>query len=48
MKKIIASSLVIVFVLADCNTVKGMGEDVSSAGNAVSHTAEKTQDEIRK
>ena len=41
MKKIIASSLVMLFVLAGCNTV-------SSAGNAVSNTAEKTQDEIRK
>ena len=48
MKKIIASSLVILFFLSGCNTVKGMGKDVSSAGNAVSHTAEKTQDEIRK
>ena len=47
MKKIIASSLVMLFVLAGCNTVKGIGEDVSSAGNAVSNTAEKTQDEIR-
>ena len=48
MKKIIASSVVMLFVLAGCNTVKGIGEDVSSAGNAVSNTAEKTQDEIRK
>ena len=48
MKKIIASSLVMLFVLTGCNTVKGMGKDVSSAGNAVSNTAEKTQDEIRK
>ena len=29
MKKIIASSLVMLFVLAGCNTVKGIGEDVS-------------------
>ena len=48
MKKIVLSSLVMLFVLTGCNTVKGMGEDVSSAGNAVSNTAEKTQDEIRK
>lgn len=41
MKKIIASSLVMLFVLAGCNTVKGIGEDVSSAGSAVSNTAEK-------
>ena len=37
-----------VIVFTGCNTVKGMGKDVSSAGNAVSNTAEKTQDEIRK
>lgn len=48
MKKIVLSSLVMLFVLTGCNTVKGMGKDVSSAGDAVSHTAEKTQDEIRK
>ncbi len=48
MKKIVLSSLVMLFVLTGCNTVKGMGKDVSSAGNAVSHTAEKTQDKIRK
>ena len=48
MKKIVLGSLVMLFVLAGCNTVKGIGEDVSSAGNAVSNTAEKTQDEIRK
>ena len=48
MKKIVLGSLVMLFVLTGCNTVKGMGKDVSSAGNAVSNTAEKTQDEIRK
>lgn len=48
MMKMIAGSLVMLFVLAGCNTVKGIGEDVSSAGSAVSNTAEKTQDEIRK
>ena len=48
MKKIVLGSLVMLFVLTGCNTVKGMGKDASSAGNAVSHTAEKTQDEIRK
>lgn len=48
MKKIVAGSLVMLFVLAGCNTVKGLGEDVSSAGNTVSNTAEKTQHEIRK
>ena len=48
MKKIVLGSLVMLFVLTGCNTVKGMGKDVSLAGNAVSNTAEKTQDKIRK
>ena len=30
-------------VLTGCNTVKGLGEDVSSAGSAVSNTAEDTK-----
>ena len=47
MKKILATSLLMMFVLTGCNTVKGLGEDVSTAGNAVSNTAEKTQDKIR-
>ncbi len=29
--------------LAGCNTMRGAGEDVSAAGNAVSNTAEKTK-----
>ena len=48
MKKILAASLVMAFVLTGCNTFKGMGKDVSKAGDAVTHTAEKTSDEIRK
>lgn len=48
MKKILVASVMVAFVLTGCNTVKGMGKDVSSAGNAVSNTAEKTQDKIRK
>ncbi len=29
-----------------CNTVKGMGEDVSAAGGAMSEGAEKTEDKM--
>jgi predicted small secreted protein len=47
MKKILAASLLMTFVLTGCNTVKGVGEDVSKAGQAVTNTAEKTSDEIR-
>jgi len=47
MKKILAASLVMAFVLTGCNTVKGVGKDVSKAGEAVTGTAEKTSEEIR-
>ena len=30
-------------LLSACNTVSGAGKDVSSAGQAVSHTAEKSK-----
>jgi entericidin B len=29
-----------------CNTMRGMGEDVSAAGGAMSSTAEKTEEKI--
>ncbi len=48
MKKILATSLILTFVLTGCNTVKGVGKDVSKAGEAVTGTAEKTSDEIRR
>jgi entericidin B len=34
-------------VTSGCNTVKGMGEDVSAAGGAVTEGAEKTEDKIK-
>jgi predicted small secreted protein len=33
--------------LSACNTARGMGEDVSAAGNAMSGTAEKTEEKIK-
>jgi predicted small secreted protein len=33
-------------VLSGCNTARGMGEDVSAAGGAMSDTAEDTEEEI--
>ncbi|WP_407307277.1 entericidin A/B family lipoprotein [Acinetobacter sp.] len=48
MKKILATSVIMAFFLTGCNTVKGMGEDVSKAGDAVTNTAEKTSEEIHK
>ncbi|MCH2016582.1 entericidin A/B family lipoprotein [Acinetobacter ursingii] len=46
MKKILAASIMVAFVLTGCNTFKGMGQDVSKAGDAVSKTAEKTQNKM--
>jgi entericidin B len=38
--------LFMILALAGCNTMRGAGEDVSSAGDAVSDTAEDVQDEM--
>jgi predicted small secreted protein len=32
--------------LSSCNTVEGMGEDVSAAGGAMSDTADNVKDEM--
>ena len=48
MTKILAASLLVAFVLTGCNTFKGVGKDVSKAGDAVTNTAEKTSEEIRR
>lgn len=39
-KLIVLAALAACFTTAACNTVKGAGEDVSAAGEAVSDTAE--------
>lgn len=46
MKKVIIASLAAMFVLTGCNTFKGLGQDVSSAGNAVSGSAQEVQNKI--
>lgn len=48
MKKTLAASLLVAFVLTGCNTFKGFGQDVSKAGETVTDTAEKTSNEIRR
>ena len=48
MKKLVIASLAAMFVLTGCNTFKGVGKDVSKAGDAVTNTAEKTSEEIRR
>lgn len=47
MKKVFAASMLMVFVLTGCNTIKGVGKDVSKAGDVVSGTAERTSNEIK-
>jgi predicted small secreted protein len=44
MKKILFVSIALAVVLTGCNTIRGMGQDVSKAGSAVSDTATKTQE----
>ena len=46
MKKILATSLIMAFVLTGCNTFKGVGKDVSKAGDAVTHGAERTESKL--
>jgi len=36
-------SLAVSLAVSGCNTVKGFGKDVSSAGDAVANTADKTK-----
>jgi predicted small secreted protein len=42
-KSLLLLSLLSVLCLMGCNTMRGMGEDVSAAGNAVQHSADKNQ-----
>lgn len=47
MKKLLATSAVIAVVtLTGCNTFKGFGRDVSKAGDAVTTTAQKTENKM--
>jgi predicted small secreted protein len=40
------TALFMMLVLSGCNTVEGMGEDVSAAGGAMSDTADDVKDEM--
>ena len=46
MNKVILASVMMAFVLTGCNTFKGIGKDVSKAGDAVTNTAEKTEQKL--
>ena len=47
MKKLIAATIAVMFAVTGCNTVKGFGKDVSKTGDAVTNTAQKTQNKIK-
>lgn len=38
--------LVMAIAVVGCNTVKGVGEDVSAGGKAISNTSEKVSQEL--
>lgn len=38
--------LLTALVLAGCNTVSGLGEDISAAGGAIDQTSERTQEKL--
>lgn len=46
MKKFLIVTLASVFVLTGCNTVKGLGKDISKTGDAVSKTAQKVENRL--
>ena len=46
MKKVLSASVMVAIIITGCNTFKGFGQDVSKAGDAVTNTAEKTQDKM--
>ena len=46
MKKVLVASVMVAFVLTGCKTVKGFGQDVSKAGDAVTNTAQKTENKM--
>ena len=48
MKKTIFVLAATSLLLSACNTIQGMGEDLTAAGEGVSKTAEKTKEKISK
>lgn len=49
MKKILMATLAFgAIVLVGCNTMKGVGKDVSKVGDVVTDTADKTSNEIKR
>lgn len=46
MKKFVLAAVASMFVLTGCNTIKGLGKDVSKTGEAVTTTAQKTESKM--
>lgn len=42
-RAIAAALLILTAVLAGCNTIAGVGQDISKGGQAISNTAEKAK-----
>ena len=40
--------IALILSLTACNTIQGVGEDLSAAGEGVAHTAEKAKEKITK
>ena len=47
MKKLIAASIAVMFAVTGCNTVNGCRKDGSKTGDAVTNTAQNTQNKIK-
>ena len=47
MKKLIAASIAVMFAVTGCKTVKDYNKDVSKTGDAVTNTAQNTQNKIK-
>jgi predicted small secreted protein len=41
--KLLISALVALYLLAGCNTVEGMGKDISKAGDTIENAAKKSK-----
>lgn len=41
-------ALISLMLLASCNTVQGVGQDVQAAGDAISRTADETREKLRR
>jgi len=47
MMRTVVISVLCIGLLAACNTVKGMGQDVKSAGQAIENSSDNTKEKMR-